>query len=491
MHLMSKFQKLATFVHLPQILELNKAKDRQIMLRGATLLSMDPHVGDLESGDILIRGSKIVAIGSDLSSMVSDVVLTLDAHGYVITPGMQDAHRHCWYGQCRRTLPDVSDVREYFSLFYHTLTPAFTPEDIYVGTLVSALSAIDAGVTNIHDVLTNNRTAEHGDAGIAALRDAGIRATHVQFGSLTGDDAKHWPNDLVRVQRQFFGKSNQLLSLRLGVLGSADFVPEDVVIGRRAIEFARSLDIGITADAVAGPSTSRNIEQLGRAGLLGADVLFTHCLDLTDDAWRIISDNGVGVAITATSDSRFGLLNSVSPLQKCIDFGISRVGIGIDTEINLKPDLFSQMEAALIIQRMLIFNRRYVEGRDDLQGLSLKDVFGWATISGARATGSDKTVGSLTPGKEADLVAFNVQNINNIPLNNAYGAVVGSSSTRDVEMVMIGGNIRKWDGELVDVDLEALRARAEASRDELYARGNMERRAFGNPVAKEPAPIQR
>jgi cytosine/adenosine deaminase-related metal-dependent hydrolase len=149
------------------------------------------------------------------------------------------------------------------------------------------------------------------------------------------------------------------------------------------------------------------------------------------------------------------------------------------------------MEAALVVQRMLIFNRRYVEGRDDLQGLSLKDVFSWATISGARATGSDKTVGSLTPGKEADLVAFNVQNINNIPLNNAYGAVVGSSGTRDVEMVMIGGSIRKWDGELVDVDLEALRARAEASRDELYAKGNMERRAFSNPVAKEAAPVQR
>ena len=286
------------------------------MLRGATLLSMDPHVGDLEVGDILIRGSQIVAIDRDLSSMVSDAVLTLDAYGYVITPGMHDAHRHCWYGQCRRTLPDVSDVREYFSLFYNTLTPAFTPEDIYVGTLVSALSAIDSGVTNIHDVLTNNRTAEHGDAGIAALRDAGIRGTHVQFGSLTGDDAKHWPNDLVRVQREFFGKGNQLLTLRLGVLGSADMVPEDVVIGRRAIEFARSLDIGITTDAVAGPSTSRNIEELGRAGLLGEDVLFTHCLDLTDDAWRIISDNGVGVAITATSDSRFGLLNSISPIAE-------------------------------------------------------------------------------------------------------------------------------------------------------------------------------
>jgi cytosine/adenosine deaminase-related metal-dependent hydrolase len=488
---MGKFQKLATIVALPQILELNKAKDRQIILRGATLLSMDPDIGDFEVGDILIRGSKIVAIDRDLSSMASGDVLALDAYGYIITPGMQDAHRHCWYGQCRRTLPDVSDVHEYFSLFYNTLTPAFTPEDIYIGTLVSALSAIDSGVTNIHDVLTNNRTADHGDAGIAALRDAGIRGTHVQFGSLTGDDAKQWPNDLVRVQREFFASNDQLLTLRLGVLGSSDMVPEDVVIGRRTIEFARSLGIGITTDAVVGPSTSRNIEALGRAGVLAEDVLFTHCLDLTDEAWRIMADNGVGVALTATSDSRFGIFNSISPMQKCIDLGMNRVGVGIDTEINLKADLFSQMEAAVIIQRMLIFNRRHVEGRSDLKGMSLKDVFKWATISGARATGSDKIVGSLTPGKEADLVAFNVQNINNIPVNNAYGAVVGSSSTRDVEMVMIGGNIRKWDDELVNVDLEALRARAEASRDELYAKGNLERRAFDNPVVKETAPVQR
>jgi cytosine/adenosine deaminase-related metal-dependent hydrolase len=488
---MSKFRKLATSVALPRILELNKAKDRQLLLRGATLLSMDPAIGDFESGDILIRGSRIVAIGCDLSSRVSGDVLALDAYGYIITPGLQDAHRHCWYGQCRRTLPDVADVHEYFSLFYNTLTPAFTPEDIYVGTLVSALSALDSGVTNIHDVLTNNRTAAHGDAGIAALRDAGIRGTHVQFGSLTGGDAKQWPHDLVRVQREFFANSEQLLTLRLGVLGSADMVPEDVVIGRRTIEFARSLGIGITADAVVGPSTSRNIEALGAAGLLAEDVLFTHCLDLTDAAWRIMADQGVGVALTATSDSRFGIFSSISPMQKCIDLGLSRVGIGIDTEINLKADLFSQMEAAVIIQRMLIFNRRHVEGRSDLRGMSLQDVFKWATISGARATGSDQVVGSLTPGKEADLVAFNVQNINNIPVNNAYGAVVGSSSTRDVEMVMVGGTIRKWDGELVNVDLEALRARAAASRDELYAKGNLERRAFDNPVVKEAAPVQR
>ena len=187
---MRRFTKLGTRLDLPQIRELNKATDRQLVLRGATLLSMDPDIGDFEVGDIYIRGSKIAAIGRDLSFMVSGNVVAVDATGYIITPGMQDAHRHCWYGQCRRTLPDVSDVREYFALFYNTLTPAFTPEDIYVGTLVSALSAIDSGVTNIHDVLTNNRTADHGDAGIAALRDAGIRGTHVQCGSLTGKEAK-------------------------------------------------------------------------------------------------------------------------------------------------------------------------------------------------------------------------------------------------------------------------------------------------------------
>jgi cytosine/adenosine deaminase-related metal-dependent hydrolase len=479
---------LATTTPRSRISEANKDPERQILLRGATIVSMDPTIGDLESGDILVRGKKIIAIDRDLSSARSNEnILVLDASGYIITPGLQDTHRHCWYGQLRRTLPDVGDVGEYISLFYDTLSPAFSPEDIYIGTLVSALSSIDAGITNVHDILTNTCTALHGDASVMALREAGIRATHVQCGSLTGNDAKQWPQDLARVQREFFSSSDQLLTLRLGLMGSADIVPEDVVINRKSIEFARNLGIAITTDAVVAKSASDNIVKLGQAGLLGQDLLFTHCLELDEEAWRVMADNGVGVSLTTTSDSRFGILNSISPIQKCIDLDMRAVGIGIDTEINLRADLFSQMEAVVIIQRAMIFHRRYVENNPDLKGISLKKVLEWATISGARATRDDHKVGSLTPGKEADLIALNVRNINNIPVNNAYGAVVSACSTRDLEFVMIAGSVRKWDGALVDVDLEGLRARAEFSRDNLHVKGKMQRHPFRNPVVNRDA----
>lgn len=485
---MATIQQLASISAKSRIREVNQDAQRQILLRGATILSMDPTIGDLERGDILIRGKTIEAIGRDLSSAQSnEAILTIDASGYIVTPGLQDTHRHCWYGQFRRTMPDVADVGEYFSLFYGTLAPAFTAEDIYVGTLISALSSIDAGITNVHDALTNARTAEHGDAGIMALRDAGIRGTHVQFGSLTGDGAKQWPQDLYRVQREFFSSEDQLLTLRLGVLGSADYVPENVVIGRNSIEFARRLGIAITADAVVAKGASDNIEKLGRAALLGEDVLLTHCLELSDEVWRVMADNGVGVALTPTSDTRFGILNSISPIQKCIDSGMKAVGLGIDTEINSRGDLFAQMDAALTLQRAMMFNRRYIENRPDLKGMSLRGILQWATISGASATRSDHKVGSLTPGKDADLIALNVRNINNIPLNDPYGAVVSACGTRDVELVMIAGIVRKCSGELVDVNLEHLCARAEASRERIYSKVDMQSRAshasLGHPKA--------
>jgi cytosine/adenosine deaminase-related metal-dependent hydrolase len=462
--------KLSTGISINNVADINTDKDRQILFRGATILSMDPNVGDLRSGDVLIHGKKIEAVAKDLSSATSnDNVLVIDAAGYVLTPGLQDVHRHCWYGQLRRTMPDTSDVGEYFSLFYNKLAPLFSLEDIYVGTLISALSSIDAGITNIHDVLTNAYTAAHGDAAIEALCDAGIRGTHVQFGSLTGQGAEQWPRDLRRVKEKFFSSQDQLQSLRLGVLGSGYLVSEDVVITPKKIEFARDLGIAITADAVVLKMASDNIEALGRAGLLGPDILLTHCLELSDEAWRMIADNGVGVALTTTSDARFGSLNAISPMQKCLDLRLRAVGIGIDTEVNSRADLFAQIDATLVLQRALMFNRRYVDNRSDCEGMSLKDIFSWATIGGARATGDDHRVGSITPGKEADLLAFNVSNINNLPVNDPYGAVVSASSVRDLELVMIAGVIRKWDGELLDVDLEALRLRAETSRDRLIA----------------------
>ena len=459
---------------LDQISKSNDSKERRVLLRGGTVLSMDAKIGDLKQGDVLIEGKKIVAVGQDLSDAASDPdTLVVDLDGRILVPGFQDVHRHCWQGQVRRSLPDVSSVGEYLALFHDSLAKAYRPEDIYIGNLVTSLSCIDNGVTNVHDLMHNPRTAEHADAAITAMQDAGIRATHSQCGVFSGTQGSQWPEDLVRIKSQYFSSDDQLLTLRLGVIGSANFSPGSIALSRERLAFARDLGVSLTSDGVIGKACSDQVVELGRAGLLGEDILLTHCLDLSDECWQLMADNGVGVALTPTSDAQFGIANSIAPIQKVIDLNIQNAGVGIDTEINLSPDYFVQLQAMLTIQRMLIFNRRYTEGFEDARGLTVKDVFEFATIKGARATQNDKKVGSITPGKEADLVIIDPADINNFPINTVYGTVISGCDSRNIEAVMIAGRFKKWSGKLVGQDLAAIRKRAEQSRDYVYEKSGL------------------
>lgn len=472
-------------VGLDEINQFNRSDDRRVLLRSATIISVDPAVGNLAQGDILVEGKKIVAVAPDLSDAARNAdTLVVDASDRVIVPGFQDTHRHCWQGGVRRLLPDVSSVGEYLTLFHDKLARVYRPEDIYLGTLVVALSCIDTGTTNVHDLMHNPRTPEHADAAVTAMLDAGIRATHSQCGIFSGEEGRQWPGDLARIKDRFFSSDDQLLSLRLGVIGSGNFSPDSIALNAERLAFARDLGIGLTSDGVIGKASSDNIIELGRAGLLKEDVLLTHCLDLSDEAWQVMADTGVGVALTPTSDAQFGIADSISPIQKVLDLGITSAGIGVDTDINLTSDLFTQMHALVTIQRMLIFNRRFREGLVDARGINAREVLEFATLNGARATGNAHKVGSLTPGKEADLVVVTAEEINTLPLNNAYATVTSAADTRNVEAVMIGGKFQKWDGQIVGHDMRELARRVAESRDYLLEQAELTYDMFDAPAVK-------
>src|SRR4051794_12154077 len=151
--------------------------ERRILLTGGTVLSMDPAVGDFERGDLLVEGSKLISVGADLSEAAADgQAIVVDLEGTIVIPGMHDSHRHCWENQFRRLLPDAG-LGDYVEAIL-TLGPYYRPEDIYAGTLISALGAIDSGVTGVLDFCHNSRSAAHSDAAIKAWVDSGMRAIH-------------------------------------------------------------------------------------------------------------------------------------------------------------------------------------------------------------------------------------------------------------------------------------------------------------------------
>jgi 5-methylthioadenosine/S-adenosylhomocysteine deaminase len=157
------------------------------------------------------------------------------------------------------------------------------------------------------------------------------------------------------------------------------------------------------------------------------------------------------------------------PLQLALDHGI-RPSLSSDVETTMAADMFSQMRAVFTLQRVQL-NERAIKGEKDLPALlTAKDVVGLATIEGARANGQESRTGSLTPGKDADIVMLRTDQLNVMPLNDAYGAIVTGMDTSNVDTVMVAGRILKSRGRMVGVNLSAHRRRIAASRDYLVGK---------------------
>jgi cytosine/adenosine deaminase-related metal-dependent hydrolase len=446
---------------------------RRVLLRGAVVISMDAAVGDLAAGDVLIENSKILAVGSDLSQGQADhSTAVVDMGGMILIPGLVDAHRHCWQNQFRRLLCDVADLESYVAITHGGMALRYRPEDMYVGDLVSMLGAIDSGVTCVLDFSHNSRSAAHSDAVFRAYRDAGIRAVHTSAPPNAGEWDGQWPQDLVRLREEHCPGVGGLATLRMGI----DL--RRVRPATELMEFARANGLPITFDGVLGAASSDEMERLGRSGALGPDVTLVHCTDLSDAVWKLLADAGVGVTLAPTSDEQLGLAGGVPPIQKALDHGI-RPSLSVDVEIALATDMFSQMRCILATQRMHAAMRRHRGEATAPQMVSNRDVLEFATVEGARHVGLLDSVGTLAPGKDADIVAVRAEDVNNLPLNNAVGTVVLGADCRNVDTVFIAGQVRKWRGTLVGQDLGHVRDLAYESRDHVATASGWHLDVFG------------
>ncbi|WP_410566223.1 amidohydrolase family protein [Amycolatopsis sp. cmx-4-61] len=172
----------------------------RMLFTGGAAVTMDPALGDLTRGDVLISGEHIVAAGPDQrdhpQARGAGIV---DTTGRIVSPGFVDTHRHTWQAQLRRSIPDVTDLGAYVTSTLARIAPAYQAHDVYVGTRLAALSALDAGITTMLDFSHNARTAAHSDAAIQALVDTGIRGVHASMAPHFGDWDQQWPRDVHRL----------------------------------------------------------------------------------------------------------------------------------------------------------------------------------------------------------------------------------------------------------------------------------------------------
>ena len=427
------------------------------LIKNGIVLSLDPQIGEVNGCDVLIDRELIVAVGRGLEAEGAEVI---DASGMIVMPGFVDSHRHIWEGVLRNIGTDVplEGRSSYISYVLHKLAPALRPEDAYMGNLLSAVGAIDAGITTLLDWSHIQSSPDHTDAAVQALEDSGLRAVFGYGFPWWGKWEERQPSWFVRAATEHFSSQDQMLTLALAAPG-----PEftDFEVTRDHWKLAREAGARISTHVGVGSyGLDSKFEQFGRAGLLGPDTTYIHCTTLNDTEVQMIVDTGGTVSLATPVEMMMG--HGMPPVQKFLDRGL-KPSLSVDVETNVPGDMFNQMRSVLALQRSLASE----------QGKALitaRDVLEYATIEGARANGLESKIGSLTPGKQADIIMLRTNRMNVTPLNDPATAVVLSMDTGNVDTVMIAGRVMKRGGKLLHVDWPAVHRLASDSRDFVIAK---------------------
>jgi cytosine/adenosine deaminase-related metal-dependent hydrolase len=432
---------------------------QRILLKDGCALSLDPNVGNFHKANVLIDGTKIAAVGPNVTAGDAEVI---DATGMIVMPGFVDTHRHSSEGILRNigtSLP-LEGEATYLNSFWSALAPAYRPEDVYVGTLVSMLGAINAGITTVLDWSHIQVSPDHTRESIRALQDSGLRAVFAYGHPWSGDPIPQHDSEFRRIAREIFSSKDQLLTLALAAPG-----PEFTALEQSKAhwELARSVNARITVHVGVGAlGRHGKLQQMGEAGLLGADTTYIHCTTLNDTEIQMIVDSGGTVSIAAPVEMMMG--HGMLPTQKFLDRGL-RPSLSVDVETNVPAEMFTQMRTILSVQRALAFDRRLSgEGRAP-EFLNARDALDFATVQGACANGLERTVGTLTPGKQADIIMLNTNKVNVMPINDPIGAVVWGMDTSNVDSVFVAGKALKRKGKLLGHDLKRIERMVYESRD--------------------------
>ena len=424
---------------------------------------MDPQVGHFANADVLIEDGKIREVRPNIAVPSA---ATIDATGRIILPGFVDTHSHSYQGILRNILTNGRVDPDYNRDIVARITPAYTPEDAYVGSLATALGMIDMGTTCVVDVSQVNNTPEHSDALIKALQDAGIRAVFAYSAGAAGPGMQH-PQDIVRLQQTYFSSRDQLLTLAFGI------GPDP-----KMFQVARDNGVPVVAhlrNTLPQRDDGARLKALAQASLLRPGDEFIHLLHLPPEPLQLIKDSGCHVSLSPAIEMTMG--HGVPAIQNVLDAGLAP-SLSSDHAVTLSSDMFSMMRMTGVVQRFGAYEERE-RARSPRRSLTCREILAFGTINGARCANVEGKVGTLTPGKEADLLMLKANSIDVWPLNNAYGAVVNLLGTGHVETVFIAGRVKKWRGKLVGIDLPRVLRSIQQARDNVLQRANFPMEMFG------------
>ena len=433
------------------------------VIRGAHVLSMDAAVGELARGDVHVRDGRIVAVGASIDASGASVI---DGTDSVVLPGLVETHWHLWTSLLRGMI-GPSPNQFYFPMS-GALGRVFRPGDVYQGVRVSTIEAIHGGVTTVTDWSHNNQTRDHSEANIKAISDSGIRARYL-YGPYQGQPNDQSSNmaELERFHNEWSRYANEgLITLGMSWRGIGNFRglgagAGPVQANMAELKVAQRLKLPISVHTASSLARGGEIAALGEAGALGKDTLLAHGAGARPDEIKLMAQTKTPIATTPTGEASMGY-----PLQQIENFlaeGVT-VGLGFNSiALSGNADMFRTMKMVQDSEKI----RNAVQFK-----ISSRRVIELATIGGARCLGLDDQIGSLTPGKRADLIMVSLLAPNMAVGPDPANLLVNSAAPANVELVVVDGRILKRDGSLTHVDVKRSLHEAAASLRAVRERAN-------------------
>ncbi|MFE4265124.1 amidohydrolase family protein [Streptomyces sp. NPDC056883] len=405
---------------------------------------MDPALGDgplgtVEHADVHMRGGAIAAVGRRLP--VPPGTQVIDATGQLVMPGFVDVHTHLWQSSMRGGCAD-RDLFGWLADCNRATFSRITPSDMYRFVRLGALDSVQSGVTTLVDwvdALPYDTTVQY----VRALADTGVRFAYAMF------QAEREAALIARTKKELLDPL-PLASAQVATHAAR------AIRGLNRLHWEIARDLGVMLNShVLERSEQRADDPVGTLtdiGALGPQLLMNHAIHLTDDEIAAVAAHDVRVAHCPLSNMRLA-----SGIMRLPDLGRRGVkaGLGQDGGTNDTSDFFGLMKAAIGLQRA-----RALESSVFPQ---VHDVLRLATLGGAEAIGMADTVGSLSPGKRADVIVIDPAALNFAPRFDWINQIVFNGRPENVRAVFVDGRPLKLNGRLVDVDTDRVVREAESA----------------------------
>ena len=421
----------------------------EFTIANAYVMTMDSALGDVAGGSVHVRNGEIIGVGKEVKGGGTKI----DGAGMIVMPGLVETHWHMWNTLFRSFAGDKPE-EGYFPTVAR-FGQQMNPDDIFQSTRLSAAEAINSGMTFVHSWCHNVRSLAHAEADIRALSATGIRARH----------SCGWPQGMPDTQgtdqgpiealaKDWKSRSNEgLITLGMAWRGQFRAGPIKPEVYQPEFDNARKLGLPITVHVAAAAHRAVNqIEPLYKGKLMGKDVQLVHALAANAAELDMIAESGASVSSSPGSELRIGY--GYPPLSEMLARNIP-LGISVDTSaLTGNSSLFAMMKLARDSENARAESEFKMTARKALE---------LGTIEGARSMGMDAIIGSLKPGKRADLIMISPNALNMAVVTDPAHLVLEATGPENVDTVVVDGRILKRGGKLAALSAPEVIAGARAA----------------------------